>query len=806
MSAPLISFGQNNEDVVLWRCFRDQPGGFYIDVGAGDPVVDSVTKVFYDSGWSGINAEPQVPLYMALCDQRPRDVTLNVAFGDRHGLLELHTAVDYWGLTTTDATIAAQHGADGVRIASRLVPVVPLNSVLDAVKPSRIDFLKIDVEGAELSVLRGMDFERWRPRVVVIEAALPVFLGPGVVPPAIPARNEHEWEYVMLDAGYVRALFDGVNMFYVDAADEYLGEVLQAPANVLDNFIPFRFAQPLGYVTTRSAPSIAPAPAPPAAAPSPAPLAPPVVQPVAGPQAAGEAPGLIHVSSMSTMSWQQVLRGYVNAFGAADHIELVLWMPSDRCGEMHTVLAEVNEFVTNNVRSTDLPRFEIVTDAWSESLLRAALTPSTTVVAPNATLAGLIGGASTIAKADKASMRSIVDGAVPTPVAAAEAVRTPVAPPRVDLTGPAIELRHGVNIIGYFNAETGEGEVARQLSYGMEAAEIPYRIVSLREGGKPNQRAFTFGGETDVLFGVNIIVAAPHVLPTLHQTGLAEVMSGRYNIGVWPWEVEILPGAIADAGAALLDEIWGISEHASRAIDHAVDTPVFTYAPTIWPLPRVPEIERPEGWLTTFLYCFSFHSVTARKNPLGLVEAYKLAFPEPCGTRLVLKSMGGDAHLEELEAVKAAVGDRPDIVVADGYLSVEEQEELLDWCDAYVSLHRAEGYGFTMSEAMVRSKPVIATGYSGNVDFMTDDTALLVPYSLVLVGAGSEPYPAEARWAEPDISAAAEAMWWVFNHPEEASEIGERARDHIGTDHVPSARREFLRSRVEAAYGAVRTA
>lgn len=791
MSAPIISYGQNNEDVVLWRCFRDQPGGFYIDVGAGDPVVDSVTKLFYDNGWSGINAEPQVPLYMALLEQRPRDLNLNVAIGEQYSLLELHTAVDYWGLTTTDPAIAARHADGGVRLVTNLVPVVPLDAVLEAVAPSRLDFLKIDVEGAELSVLRGIDLGRWRPRVIVVEAAEPVFLGPGVVPSARPARSDGQWEHVLTSAGYVRALFDGINVFYVDPADTYLQEVLEAPANVLDNFVPWRFAQPLGYAPSAPRPLTPPAPGAPAAAP-PAPAS--ARAPQAG-QSTDDAPEafLLHVVSMSSASWQQVLRTYVNAFTATDAVQLLLWIPSDRVADHRRELELVSAFVNDNLRSTNLPRFEMVTDPWSVQLLNSALSPRTSVVAPDDELRALVSGVPVVDQVDKATMRMVVADPQPT---------RPATPAAVVGHQPSA---FGVNLIGYFNAETGEGEVARQLAYGLEAAGVPYRAISLPESGKPNQREYSIGGERDVLYDVNLIAAAPHVLPVLAESGLREVMAGRYNIGLWAWEVEILPAAIAEAGAALVDEVWGISDHATHAIRNAIELPVYTYLPTIWPMPRIEEIERPAGWLTTFLYSFSFHSVTARKNPLGLVEAYRTAFPQPCGTRLVIKSAGGDAHPYDLAELRDHGAGRDDIVVADGYLSAAEQTELFDWCDAYVSLHRAEGYGYTMAEAMARAKPVIATGYSGNCEFMTPDTGLLIPHSLVLVGPGRQPYPPEARWADPDLFAASEAMRWLADHAEEGREIGRRARDHIGTHHVPSARAAFLRERIEAAHELART-
>ncbi len=174
-----------------------------------------------------------------------------------------------------------------------------------------------------------------------------------------------------------------------------------------------------------------------------------------------------------------------------------------------------------------------------------------------------------------------------------------------------------------------------------------------------------------------------------------------------------------------------------------------------------------------------YFSVTKRKNPLGLVDAYLRAFAPEDGAMLVLKSINGADRVTDLEAVRAAAGERPDILVWDEYLTPERHTALLGCCDAYVSLHRAEGLGLTMAEAMGLGKPVIATGYSGNLEFMDDDIAFLVRSTLTPIGPGVDPYPADARWAEPDLAHAAVLMRKVFDDREHGADIGRRAADAI---------------------------
>lgn len=165
----IVSYAQNFEDVMLARAF---PGaeGFYVDVGANDPDIDSVTRVFYERGWRGINVEPVKKNAARLRTRRPRDVNLEIAVGDRDGSITFYEIGKWHGYSTTDAKIAAQHRADGLKVIEHTVPLRPLTAVLDEHAEGRVpDFLSIDVEGAELAVLRGFSIARYRPRLILVE-------------------------------------------------------------------------------------------------------------------------------------------------------------------------------------------------------------------------------------------------------------------------------------------------------------------------------------------------------------------------------------------------------------------------------------------------------------------------------------------------------------------------------------------------------------------------------------------------------------------------------------------------------------
>lgn len=228
----LISYAQNGEDVVLARAFAPDHTGFYIDVGASDPTVDSVTRHFYDHGWSGINVEPASLSAGELREGRPRDLTLEVAVAAQSGhrrFYELERQMN--GCSTFSSEIAETYRRQGLKLTERDVAVTTLDALYaDHGEGREVDFLKVDVEGAEAEVLAGATFSLFRPRIVVIEATVPGSSTP----------THQVWEPALLDAGFAFVLFDGLNRFYVRDEDRDLAATLSVPANVLDDYIPFR--------------------------------------------------------------------------------------------------------------------------------------------------------------------------------------------------------------------------------------------------------------------------------------------------------------------------------------------------------------------------------------------------------------------------------------------------------------------------------------------------------------------------------------------------------------------------------------
>ena len=228
----MVSYAQNGEDVLLDRLFPRDAKGFYVDIGANDPVQDSVTKHFYDLGWHGINVEPAADAFQRLAELRPRDVNLNFGVSDASGTLTLHETPAGTGASTFSDDLADRLLEDGISFTDRPVPVVTLAEIFEEHIDGEIDFLTIDVEGHERQVLQGGDWKRWRPRVVVVEATEPRTTVP----------THEQWEATLLDADYLFAAFDGLNRYYVRAEDAPLAELLQTPLNHFDNFDLFRYS------------------------------------------------------------------------------------------------------------------------------------------------------------------------------------------------------------------------------------------------------------------------------------------------------------------------------------------------------------------------------------------------------------------------------------------------------------------------------------------------------------------------------------------------------------------------------------
>lgn len=364
-----------------------------------------------------------------------------------------------------------------------------------------------------------------------------------------------------------------------------------------------------------------------------------------------------------------------------------------------------------------------------------------------------------------------------------------------------------VTVTGFLGGTLGLGQAARAYTAALQASGIDVATHAVRpdppvermpRGTRPRDEDQPWedlraAREPEV----QILCVNPEQLPGLAaEIGLEQEHHG-HRIGVFGWEVEGAPEGWR-AAFDVVDEVWVYSSWVAEQVSRAGDVPVVVMPlPVEAPAPSDAPLPFDLGDAFTFLFVFDHFSTLARKNPLGLIDAFKRAFGPGEGPQLVIKTINGEHRPEARERMRYATEGRDDILIVDRTLTRPQLDALFARSDAYVSLHRAEGFGLTLAETMAVGKPVIATGYSGNTDFMTPVNSLLVDYELVRVGDEAEHYPADARWAEPSIEDAARAMREVVEHPEEARRRGDRARRDIAQTLSTEACGAHLRHRLE---------
>lgn len=353
-------------------------------------------------------------------------------------------------------------------------------------------------------------------------------------------------------------------------------------------------------------------------------------------------------------------------------------------------------------------------------------------------------------------------------------------------------MGQGVNLYGYVRGEFGLGETVRGFARALAQSGYPFALTDFEVATPARAEDHSLNGwlVEQPEHASSIYFVNPDQM--LHARAHFEMQrsAGRYVIGYWFWELEHFPDPWRDA-FDFVDEVWVASEFVRRSIAAATDKPV-----CLMPIPLYCPVPAPVGRryfglpddCFVFLYTFDYHSYPLRKNPEAVIEAFRLAFARERGdVCLFIKTLNADRLLDaHLDLVDAAADDRR-IVISDGHLPRTEISALIACSDAYVSLHRSEGLGLGMVEAMALGRPVIATAYSGNLDFMSGGAACLVDFRRVDVGSQAYPYGQRQQWAEPDIGQAAQYMRALADDPAAAAVLGAAAAEQIRRQYAPSA-------------------
>jgi len=347
----------------------------------------------------------------------------------------------------------------------------------------------------------------------------------------------------------------------------------------------------------------------------------------------------------------------------------------------------------------------------------------------------------------------------------------------VDAVVPAM-LNGGVNVIGHFCYPSGLRVSVEALVEAMKLAGIPTSLRDLRTDVRDEPLHARFDGLESGDVTIIHVQPEPFFANAYSRADLAERKPRTYRIAYWYWEFDTIPDSWC-AHAETVDEVWTATEFIAQGLRKRLSVPVRTLFPGVTLAPfhvreRCYFKLNPDHF--TFLFTFHMMSVMERKNPIGLIRAFKQAFPANEPVTLVLKTSFGDRHPVQFQELCGAIAGEPRIVLIDEVFSSDEVLSLMNVCDAYVSLHRSEGLGLTMAEAMLMGKPVIATAFSGNMDFMNEDNSLLVPYERVKVGQPIPPYDSDLEWAQPSEKHAAKLMRRLFDNQDWAREVGARGK------------------------------
>lgn len=344
----------------------------------------------------------------------------------------------------------------------------------------------------------------------------------------------------------------------------------------------------------------------------------------------------------------------------------------------------------------------------------------------------------------------------------------------------------GINVAGHITGDFGLAEAVRANIGAIKAAGIPLALnnLDLVNGQHPDPTYTDFSEDNP--YPINLIATNPNwlyegIYNKIFPNFSLEYLRDRYNIGFWFWELPKFPNEWEFA-FDFFDEIWTASGYVAEAVSRVSHIPVVKI-PLCIDLKK-PSLTRQELGLPKdkliFLFTFDFGSSFVRKNPLATIKAFQQAFGEfNQDVLLVIKFSNAHHYPTQREQLLNLVKGWSSIQIIEGHLPKEKIHAFLYNCDCYVSLHRAEGFGLGMAEAMFYSKPVIATAYSSNMDFMNVRNSFLVQYELVTTTEDYGPYPTGSIWAEADIDHAASLMRYVFENYGQAKKMGKQAAENI---------------------------
>lgn len=363
----------------------------------------------------------------------------------------------------------------------------------------------------------------------------------------------------------------------------------------------------------------------------------------------------------------------------------------------------------------------------------------------------------------------------------------------------------GVNLIAYIRAEMGLGIVARGMAAALESAGVPFSIINIESGNYSQHTDYSWTHKEVARsnYDTTIVFMNPDQSLHLRSQVPAAILGDRYVVAQWYWELPELPDEWVKE-FEFVDEVWAGSQFICEAVSHKSPVPVVHIPPVVLlseEAGREARLSRSQLGLPQdrylFLAMFDTNSVLQRKNPLGVLRAFKAAFESSdTAVGLVMKFNNPDHRQPLMQSVRDETARWENVFVIDRVMNRAEVTSLIKACDCFVSLHRSEGFGLGPAEAMSLAKPAIITNWSGNVDYMTADNSIAIDYELVKLGQDHGPYKAHQTWAEPDLDQASYWMKRLAADPSLGHRLGRHAQQTITTLYSPEVVGKLIQARL----------
>lgn len=360
----------------------------------------------------------------------------------------------------------------------------------------------------------------------------------------------------------------------------------------------------------------------------------------------------------------------------------------------------------------------------------------------------------------------------------------------------------GISVFGFINGEFGIAEATRLNCRAIQSVGIPMSLFNYNVNTNHNNNDFTFTEFSEhAVHPINLIQVSPSEVLHFFEYFDYSLFKGKYNILYVAWESETIPEDYI-VNINLFDEVWTPSEYCKKCLEKFIALPIKVIPHPINIDLKPTEDEDALNFFTkdffNFLFIFDYNSSIERKNVINLIKVFKDTFDKyENNAFLTIKTSKSNRFADEKEQILQAIGDSKKIKIVEKIFDKNSLNYIISNCDSYISLHRSEGFGLTMAEAMYFGKPTIGTNYSGNLQFMNHENSFLIDAQKVSYGSDDLNYGSNTIWSEPSLEKASEYLKKVYEGETDVKIIAEKGRETIANDFSLSGIGKLIKKRCE---------